>query len=227
VSDAEINNALFIDIDAQALAELVSRKHDMQRGIKKLNTRIFTKLINLTDDFSKTLASLKKINISINSIDVIMCNFAIHYLIGTPDNIRNLINLIKSLLKPGGHFFFTAFDGEKVFYLLKDKDAWDVREGEVLKYSIVKKYKSAALEPVGQQIDVLLPFSQGKYYTEYLVNYAHLLSEFVAGGFIVEKQGSFGSFLPAFKDSNMYDKITKDDAEFLSLYHYAIIKKKA
>lgn len=228
VSDAGIKNALFIDNDAQALSELVSRKHDFQRGIKRLNTRIYTKLVDLTADSRTTIKALKQIGIPVGSIDVVMCNFAIHYLIGTPDNTRNLINLVSALLKPGGHFFFTAFNGERIFDLLKEKGAWEIREGEVLKYRIVKKYVGEKIEPTGQQIDVLLPFSGGKYYTEYLVNFKYLLNEFSANGFAVEKKGDFGSFLPLFKTevARLYKGISKDDTEFLNLYSYGMVRKK-
>jgi SAM-dependent methyltransferase len=227
VSDVGIKNALFIDNDVQALSELVSRKHDFQRGIKRLNTRIYTKLVDLSTDWTQTIKSLKQIGIPVGTVDVVMCNFAIHYLIGTPENTRNLINLINTLLKPGGHFFFTAFNGEKIFELLKEKGAWEIREGEVLKYSIIKKYVGESMEPTGQQIDVLLPFSGGKYYTEYLVNFKYLLNEFSSNGFAVEKKGDFGSFLPLFKTevARLYKGISKDDVEFLSLYSYGMVRK--
>jgi SAM-dependent methyltransferase len=227
VSDAKINNALFLDSDAQALSELISRKHNYQKGVKRLNTRIYTKLFDLTIDNSITIESLKQIGIPVGSIDIIMCNFAIHYLIGSPENVRNIIHLINKLLKPGGYFFFTSFDGEKIFDILKTNDVWDIREGEVLKYSIKKKYTSNKLESTGQQIDVLLPFSGGKYYTEYIVNFTYLLNEFVLNGFSVDKRGGFGKYLPAFKTAspNIYRNISKDDAEYLSLHSYGVVKK--
>jgi hypothetical protein len=228
VSDANIKNAVFLDNDTQALSELISRKHDFERGIKRLNTRIYTKLVDLTEDNKITIKSLTQIGIPVGSIDVIMCNFAIHYLIGTPNNIRNIIHLVKMLLKPGGQFFFTAFDGEKIFNMLGDKKAWEIREGEVLKYSIKKKYTSDKLEPTGQQIDVLLPFSRGKHYTEYLVNYKYLLEEFTLNGFSVENKGDFGEFLPHFKTESerQHKGLSKGDVEFLSLYSYGIVRKK-
>lgn len=227
VSDAKISNALFIDNDPQALSELISRKHDFQRSIKRLNTRIYTKLVNLTTDNRTIVKSLKQIGVPVGTIDIVMCNFAIHYLVGTPDNVRNLIRLVHSLLKPGGHFFFTSFNGEKIFDLLKEKDSWDLREGEVLKYSIKKSYTSESLESTGQQIDVLLPFSGGKYYTEFLVNYKYLMTEFELNGFKTEKTGDFSSFLPLFKkeSAKLYNGLSKDDIEFLSLYKYGMVKK--
>lgn len=225
VSDANIKNALYLDSDPHALSELVSRKNSFQRGIKKLNTRIYTKLADLSTNYKDIIVSISKLGIPIGSIDVVMCNFAIHYLIATPEKVRNIINLISDLLKKGGHFFFTAFNGEKVFKLLEKNNSWNVREGEVLKYSINKKYTSNKFENIGQQIEVLLPFSGGEYYTEYLVNYDYILKEFKKGGFTVEKTGSFDAFLNLVKKEKLFNELTEGDIEFLSLYSYAILKK--
>lgn len=227
VSDAKISNALFLDNDPQALSELVSRKHDFQRGIKKLNTRIYTKLANLTTDYNKIIKFLKQIGIPTGTIDVSMCNFAIHYFMGTPDNVRNVIKLVYSLLKPGGHFFFTAFNGEKIFELLGDKQVWNSRDDTVLKYSIKKLYTSEMMSDTGQRIDVLLPFSGGRYYTEFLVNFKYLINEFESNNFVLEKTGDFHGFLPLFKkESNLYEKLSDHDIEFLSLYKYGMVRKK-
>ena len=228
VSDAKIENALFIDSDPQALSELISRKHDFQRGIKRLNTRIYTKHIDLLSDKITILKSLEQIGIPIGTIDIVMCNFAIHYFIGTPENIRNIIHVVNRLLKPGGYFFFTTFDGEKVFNALKKTGVWEIREGEVLKYSIKRKYSGEKIMPTGQQIDVLLPFSGGNYYTEYLVNFKYLLDEFAQNGFVVEKKGNFSSFLSMFKTEagRLHKNLTSNDIEFLNMYSYGMVRKK-
>lgn len=225
VSNAKIKNALFLDKDPQALAELISRKHDFQRGIKRLNSKVYTKQVDLTNDFREVVESINSIGIRNQSIDVMMCNFAIHYLTNTPASVRNVIQLIDTLLKKGGHFFFTSFDGEKVFDLLKDKKSYDLREGEVLKYSIKKKYTSDRFEAVGQKIDVLLPFSAGNYYTENLVNYNYLQEEFVKYGFKLHKKGTFSSYLSKFKENKLYKALSDVDIEFISLYSYCIFKK--
>jgi SAM-dependent methyltransferase len=228
VSDANIKNAVFIDNDSHALSELILRKHDFQRGIKRLNTRIYTKQINLSVDYETILKSLTILNIPVGGINVIMCNFAIHYLLDTPSTVRNLISLVHTLLKPGGSFFFTAFDGEKIFDLLKTTDTWDLREGEVLKYSIKKNYSSEALEPCGQSVGVLLPFSGGKLYNEYLVNYKFLIEEFTTYGFKLDKYESFGKYLPKFKSESIknYNNLSEQDIKYLSLYSYCSLVKK-
>jgi SAM-dependent methyltransferase len=228
VSGAHIKNALYLDSDAHALSELITRKHDFQRRIKKLNTRIFTKRVDLTEDSGKTLQVIKDIGVPVGSIDIVMCNLAIHYIIGTPANVRNVIHLVNALLKPGGYFFFTAFNGEKIYNMLKDRDVWEIREGGVLKYSIEKKYKSNAIESTGQQIGVLLPFSAGKHYVEFLVNFKYISNEFHKNGFVSIKEDDFGALLPEFRKTSerMYDRITENDMEYINLHKYKIFRKK-
>lgn len=228
VSDAMIKNALFIDSDAHALSELVSRKHDFERGVSQLNTRIYTKLIDLKTPYEKITKQIQNISIPVGDIDVIMCNFAIHYLLGTADNLRNLIRLVSTLLKPGGVFFFTSFNGNTVFKTLGVEKSWDIREGEVLKYSIKKKYTSNALEPTGQAIDVLLPFSKGKYYEEFLVNYEYVFNEFKLNGFSLESKGNFKEYMEMFsRDVKKFaNRLTKDDKKFLQLYGFMVLRKK-
>ncbi len=222
VSDAKIKNALFIDNDPQALSELVSRKNDFQRGIKRMNTRVFTKRTDLTDDYKKIVDSMLQTSVPVGEIDVVICNFAIHYLIGTPRNVRNLINLITSILKPGGVFIFTAFDGSTVFNKLAESD-WMSYEESTLKYAIKKKYTSSTFAPTGQAIDVLLPFSGGKYYQEYLVNFDHIINEFKVKNFKVVKSHSFSTCLPIYK-KDTGRTLSAADVEFTSMYRYCVLK---
>ena len=221
ISNERIKNALFIDSDVQALSDLITRKQNPKKGTPPLNTRIMTKHANLKDDYKQIMSSLTNI-IPADGVDVVMCNFAIHYFMDTPAHARNVVYLIKELLKPGGHFFMTAFSGEAIFNLLKG-GSWVAREGEVLKYSINKDYTSNVLEPTGQQINLILPFSAGKHYTEYLVNFDYLLGEFKINGFDVVRTGSFSEYIPELKSDR---KLTADDEKFVSLYSYAVVRKK-
>jgi ASC-1-like (ASCH) protein len=226
VSNAKIKNALFIDGDSHAISELVSRKHGFQR-VKHFNTKVYTKVIDMSTDSAKIIDSVKQLGVPVGGFDIAMCNFAIHYLMNTPSNVRNIVSLVDGMVKHGGSFMFTSFDGEQVFKTLKTKKKWDVKEGDVLKYSIEKKYTSKSLSPVGQKIGVLLPFSGGNMYDEYLVNYKHLFKEFKKKGFVVTESASFSKFLPKFeKESKLYGKMTDGDKQFVSLYRYAILKKK-
>lgn len=227
ISKIKIENALFMDVDSNALSELIIRKHDFERGITRLNTRIFTKIADLRTPHKKIIASIKKNAIPVGKIDVAMCNFAIHYLVGTPKYVRNIIQLVHSLLKDGGKFFFTTFNGQHVFDKLKGKKEWIVREGEILKYSIKKMYKSDTFAETGQQIGVIHPFNRTSHTTEYLVNYDYLLGEFEKAGFKIVRKGGFGDFFEEYKNisPSNFAKLTEDDKEYISLYGYAVLVK--
>ena len=225
ISNANIKNAIFIDSDAQAMSDLITRKHNPIHG-KGLNTRIFTKLASLKDDYKEIIESIKNMGIPVGDIDVVMCNFAIHYFMGTPSNVRNVIYFIKSMLKTGGDFFMTAFNGERIFNLLKN-GSWLAREGEVIKYSINKDYTSDTLESTGQQINLILPFSAGKHYSEYLVNFKYLIEEFEKNGFETKKTGSITDYLDIFlAETKINKQLTEDDLKFIGLYSYVVFTKK-
>lgn len=227
ISRMKIENALFMDVDSNALSELIIRKHDFEHGITRLNTRIFTKIVDLKTPYKKIITSIKKNAIPVGKIDVAMCNFAIHYLTGTPNNIRNVVQLIHSLLKDGGQFFFTTFNGRHVFDKLQGKKEWIAREGEILKYSIRKMYKSDAFAETGQQIGVIHPFNRTSHTTEYLVNYDYLLGEFEKAGFKIMRKGGFGDFFEEYKNVSPanFAKLTEDDKDYISLYGYAVLAK--
>ena len=135
--------------------------------------------------------------------------------------------LVSQLLKPGGKFFFTAFDGKRVFKLLEDKKEWVSRSGDSIRYSIRKKYKSDTFQPHGQKIELLLPFSGGEYYEENLIDFDNVIGEFKRAGFMLVRKGGFSTFASDVKRrSNIYSRMTEDDIKFSSLYGYVILKKK-
>lgn len=224
IIDLGFNNGLFVDNDENALTILIERKHNLK--LKTNNSmNIYVKEIDLTTPFTQII---KKFNdIPINTADIIVCNFAIHYLTNNDKNIKNIISLVSKLLNENGRFIFTCFNGEKVFNLLKDTKQWDVSENNVLKYSIKKQYKSDTLTNHGQKIGVLLPFSNNEYYNEYLVNLDYFFNLSEKNGLLLDVSYSFETLLNRFKTENkeVYNKLNKNDKEFVSLYQYNILKK--
>jgi hypothetical protein len=83
------------------------------------------------------------------------------------------------------------------------------------------------LENVGQQIDVLLPFSNDKYYTEYLVNIDYITEQAEKLGFTLEIDESFSNYLLLYKEQNLqgYNLMSNIDKQYSSLYHYYCFHK--
>ena len=217
---------LFIDNDKNALAELVNRKHNLRTNGNK-TMKIHVKVIDLTSDYTSIIKSLEAFDIEKESVDIIICNFAIHYILSNEGNLINLIKLLNHYLKPNGRFLFTCFNGEKIFKLLKETNEWNSYESNNLKYSIKKLYKSESLSNFGQKIDVLLPFSKDAYYTEYLVNLEHVTNIFNSNNFTTEVSLPFDSLLDEFREQNYkeFENLSESDKDYISLYQFVIIKK--
>lgn len=226
LANLNFKNALFLDNDTNALSELINRKHNLKA---KKGMNIFSHKIDLTDNYINIIKQLEQFeSFKKNSADIIICNFAIHYLVGNTNNINNLIQLINYYLIPSGRFIFTCFDGQVIYDLLKTTGDWNAWEDSVLKYSIKANYiLSDELLSFGQKINVLLPFSNGEYYEEYLVNIEYISKCFTDNGFNLEITGSFSQFLNIYKNTNpnLYSLLTPYDKEFVSLYSYVIFQK--
>jgi hypothetical protein len=229
---AGINNVLFVDIDSMALNELINRKYSFanprsqqsRHSNEYINQSININILeaDLNDDFKVNLEKIKAKGIPIpgEGVPVIVCNFAIHYFVGTDAMRKNFISLIDSLLAPKGRFIFTTFDGEKIFQLLEETGSWDQKEEGKLKYSLKKDYHSSDFTGNNQKIKVLQPFSEDTYYTEYLVNHTLLEKEFKKFGMQQEIFESFDIYQEDFKKHNpgVYDKLSDLDKTYSSLY---------
>ena len=84
------------------------------------------------------------------------------------------------------------------------------------------------LQDIGQKIDVLLPFSNDNYYTEYLVNIDYIADAFKEHNIILESDQSFSEYLDVFKKENkkVYDLLDNNDKKYVSLYHYYCLYKR-
>ena len=227
LNNLNFKNGLFIDKDKNALLELVNRKFTL-KSQKRTNIKVFTKNLDLLTDYKDIIKELEIFNIEPESVDIMVCNFAIHYIIINDDRLLNLIKLLNNYLKPGGRFIFTCFNGYKIFKLLENSTEWNsYDENNNLKYSIKKLYNTDKFLNTGQKIDVLLPLSNS-YYTEYLVNLDYVFDIFNENNFVSELSLSFNNFLDAFKVDNnkMFKELSNIDIEYTSLYQVNIVKKK-
>lgn len=219
----DIKNVIFLEIDKTALTELITRKFAFSVD-KKYRTamNILIQNVDLLDPYKKNIELIHNniYNLS-NDIDVIVCNFAFHYLIGTQNSLENICKFINYYLKTNGKFIFTAFDGQKIVDLLKNNGgSWIIRKDDQIKYGIKKKYNGDNLDVIGQKIDVLLPFSKNTFYEEYLVNINTIQQEFKKYGIILESNKSFSSYIPSYDGS-----LDDNDKTYVDLYHCYVFKK--
>ncbi len=132
--------------------------------------------------------------------DAVTCFFAMHYLTTTPEHIMNFATLVAHALKPGGVFIFTMFNHERVNRLLdealpsrdvagttKEKGEWLCEEEGRKKYHI-RRVTTAEAAPM---IELILPFTQGKMISEYLINVDLVIATFAKFGFVVRERFDF------------------------------------
>ena len=124
------------DADRDALVQYVERttntvnqNHDfLLKESKNINEMPKSILINaiyayLNEDNSSIIHDIKsRFEFPKDGFDVILMNYAIHYLCYKKQCILALKELIKSLLKPNGLFIFSCFDGDSLLDSMDGKD---------------------------------------------------------------------------------------------------------
>jgi SAM-dependent methyltransferase len=218
-----IQNIVFLEIDKTALMELIARKHDFSKNRKGKGMRISIQQMDLNVSYKNNISKLddSMLEIPNTGFDLIICNFAFHYFISTTTALTNVIKFINHYLKPGGRFIFTAFDGQSVVDLLKKHGGeWSSKIQD--KFNIKKEYDNDLIQPIGQKIQVLLPFNKNKYYAEYIVNIAYIEKEFAKYGIVLETNRGFNEYIDEYKNINSrnYNSMDADDMLYTSLYHY-------
>lgn len=223
------DEVVLMDKDVDALYELLDRKYDLRIKRKGASANIHIKQLDLEQSSDHNIKSLK---LPAESSDHAMINFALHYICYAAgpnkiDPLTEFAKLCSYYLKSKGCLMITTFNGADVFELLTDKEEWSLKENNQTKYSIKKAFSSTVMTNNNQAIDVLLPFSAGAYYREYLVNYEHVQNIFEANGFKMIASDNFGSLLRLYKTQNRvgYTKLTDADKEYVNLYSYMIFQK--
>ena len=181
---ASIQNVLVVDQDPDAIAELVRRRTSLvqtSHGNAPVRPHVYALLKDLNLPAATIMPAIEKYGLL--PFDGATCNFAIHYMI---PNIDEFATLAHQTIRSGAKFFFTALHGGRIHeLLLKTGGKFELYEGERLKFKIVAKYPlNAGKSPKNySKIDVLLPFSDGKYYEEYLVDVDDIIKQFEKKGF--------------------------------------------
>lgn len=255
--DADVGSLLAVDKDRAALAEAVRRKYThadrgrrgkdhrsdetgvderlQRRTMRSHNskgTTLHVVVADLLSPFDQLVPVFRRAGLPVAGADAIVNNLAVHYMMGTMESMRNFVALCRECVRVEGYVIITAMFGQKVHALLteskvQDGQSWDIYEEETLKFSIKRMYSGETLQSAGQKIGVLLPFSDGQYYEEYLVNTRVLTDEFVARGFRVVSLNPVQKHFEEFRMRNppVYKMLTDNDKTYLSLYGEIILMR--
>lgn len=226
--NAHVQNLVAVDQDRAALAELVRRKysHSKNRREASRGTRVHVLVADLSRPSQETLDEVQEIpGFPGEGADAVVCNLAVHYFAGTNDALANFVVLCRGLVRVGGSVILSTMFGSKVLDLLAREQipqgqAWQSEQDGILKYAIERRYSGTRLTKAGQTIGVLLPFSDGRLYEEFLVNVGHLADEFRRRGFRLESTPSFQDYAKEFATRNAVvdAKLTDADRQYLGLY---------
>lgn len=227
-----IRNLVAVDPDRTAVTELVRRRHDLARkgsGSMALHVVIGS----FTEPHAVLARDIRAVRgFPSQGCDGVVCNLAVHYAAATAEQLRNFAALCGELVREGGTVTLTYMDGGRVLQLLAENrvglnESWQVYQDDVRKYAILREFRGARLTAAGQQIRVLLPFSE-EMYPEYLVNPASLDAAFARHGMPLEDRGSFADKLEEFgvREAGVARRLTADDRTWVSLYSYSVYRRK-
>ncbi len=123
--------------------------------------------------------------------DMAVSMFTVHYFFENKESLDGLIKNLNDTVKVGGYFAGAAFDGQKVFNMLRGVEkghSKSGKEGDVPIWSITKQYDNVELTPddssIGMAVDVEF-ISIGTTHREYLVPFELLQLKLKEIGFEV------------------------------------------
>ena len=110
----------------------------------------------------------------LDGFNIVSSMFCMHYFFKNKEMLYGFLENVVKILKMGGHFIATLFDGNKIFKLLEKKDIVETRDSnDKLCWSIKKKYKSSKFpnneSSLGMSIGVYVDTFH-KEFDEFLVN---------------------------------------------------------
>ncbi len=203
------------DIDKAAIVQLLKRWMGFfsRGGIHRMGTSLQAFIFDARQPYTESMKVLGM------RFDNMVCNLAVHYFLESAASAKNFALLCREAVRDGGTVNLTCMFGDKVFELLKGGDI-ELLQDEIVKYSIKKMYTDDKLLPFGQKIGIMLPFSKGIHFQEFLVNVDALSEAMKEGGFeLIEKKGSL-EFMDEFRHHNpqIHALLTPQDMIHVGLY---------
>lgn len=212
-------NLLMIEIDKNAIEELINRKYNiLTKSDIGLNLSVLC--LDLNTNYKKNIETVESLSYNKfikNKVPTIFCHFAFHYFVSNSDMANNIISFISHFLQTNGSFIITIFDGSKVFNLLNQNNGKWKEDKYYIKFS--KSVKSNIFKGLGTMIKVKLPFSE-KLYEESLIDLFALDT-------IFKKHKMFRKEELNFANINFNNQsFSESDKKFISLYKYVIYEKR-
>ncbi len=220
-----VRNILCIDNNENNLCEIIKRKYNYanNNSFDDSQVSIFIKNIDINEPYVDNLSDLKR-NLQINKSEtkLIVCNFAIHYFVKNSASINNFVNFVNNLMPSNSRLIISCLNGKKIYDLLKENKEW----GDKIRYYISCDNLGTKFT-TGKEIDILLPFSNGNLYKEYLVDIDGLIKKFNTKKITLESRIEFTSYLHSFKtDFNSKYKLDEIDTQYIEYLECLIFWKK-
>lgn len=230
-----VKAVVMVDADPSALAELVRRKYiwnTRNLGVGQTKTRILVKKASFTDPHQNVSRAIRSFpEYPPKGADGVVCNLAAHYAFATKESMTNFVMLCRALVKPEGLVILLLMDGGQILekfkkYKIAPGGSWDLVENDTLKFSVRRLFSEDELTPAGQKIGVLLPFSRGVLYEEYVSNFDELTRVFGLKGFdLIENKSLWGNYgnRGAQKVKRTF---TENDVEWLKLFSVLVFRRR-
>ena len=174
----------------------------------------------------------KNFGVANKMFDVGSIQFAIHYMFENKFTLHNFLKNVSDLIKPGGYFVGTCYDGSKIFKMLEDveeNDSKDIFVGTKKIWSVIKKYDNSEFLPLGLKIGVYQE-TINKVFDEYLVNFDYLIELLERYGFklnspTIPPLGDFGSLYKKMRQTDTRITMTDEESQISFLNNYFIFRK--
>jgi SAM-dependent methyltransferase len=224
----KISNVVVVDIDNNAI--LIGREREQE--YKQLQTKIYTVVSDITDNtltrkIRNAVYPKKSESSEDVQFDTVFAQFSLHYTLSSPSAIDTLYESVNKMLRQGGYFIITCFNGQRVHDLLKQNGGGiTLNKNGIDTFTIKQLYTSDTLNSTGQKISVYVE-SLGGEYDEYLVNFDYLISVFK--GFDVEIHTPFADYLKSAiksKNGTMISKMSEAETTFSLLNDVLVLRKK-
>ena len=222
-----IGTVVVSDINKAAITELFGRWLDISRKSRTMiNSSLRGVIMDINDPAEGNIARITSL-IESSFFNTIFCHNALHHFIESLESIHNLAKLCSGLTIAGSHVVFTCPNGEAIFKKIGKNENWTGIEDDRIKYKYERLYTGNNFEASGQKIKVLLPFSNGELYGEYLINISTIEKVFGEYKLKLIVNNNADSYFDAFEihQRSMYERLTPLDKENMALYSVLVFKR--